>query len=230
MIPRDYITEWRAHAPWVQDAQVEQDLVICRALVGIFTHPVLQNAFAFRGGTALTEGRVTFNYRFQSEDPTPLPLRLKVEVNTREHFTEYGYESRPFSVSSRWFEGSCNITSYIIDELLGRKLRALYQRRKGRDLFDMATALSQGHADPAHIVAAFARYMAEGNHHVTRAQFEENLLTKIEDNRFLSDLPPLLATGQKWNAAEDAALVMEMLCPLLPGAPRKRKLSGLRGS
>ena len=33
MIPRDYITEWRTHAPWVQDFQVEQDLVISRALV-----------------------------------------------------------------------------------------------------------------------------------------------------------------------------------------------------
>ena len=41
MIPRDYITEWRAHAPWVQDFQVEQDLVISRALITIFTHPVL---------------------------------------------------------------------------------------------------------------------------------------------------------------------------------------------
>ena len=33
MIPRDYITEWRARAPWVQDAQVEQDLVVAGALV-----------------------------------------------------------------------------------------------------------------------------------------------------------------------------------------------------
>jgi hypothetical protein len=51
MIPRDYITEWRAQAPWVQDIQVEQDLVICRALVEVFTHPVLSKALAFRGGT-----------------------------------------------------------------------------------------------------------------------------------------------------------------------------------
>ena len=35
MIAKDYITEWRAHAPWVTDAQVEQDLVISRALVEI---------------------------------------------------------------------------------------------------------------------------------------------------------------------------------------------------
>jgi predicted nucleotidyltransferase component of viral defense system len=53
MIPRDYITEWRQQAPWAQDFQVEQDLIIFRALVAIFGHPVLSNAFAFRGGTAL---------------------------------------------------------------------------------------------------------------------------------------------------------------------------------
>lgn len=34
MIPRDYITTWRAQAPWVQDSQVEQDPVISRALFG----------------------------------------------------------------------------------------------------------------------------------------------------------------------------------------------------
>jgi hypothetical protein len=53
MIPRDYITEWRATAPWIDDAQVEQDLVISKALVDIFSNPVLCDALAFRGGTAL---------------------------------------------------------------------------------------------------------------------------------------------------------------------------------
>jgi predicted nucleotidyltransferase component of viral defense system len=53
VIPRDFITEWRAEAPWVQDFQVEQDLVISRALVEIFSHPLLREALAFRGGTAL---------------------------------------------------------------------------------------------------------------------------------------------------------------------------------
>jgi hypothetical protein len=37
VILRDFITEWRAEAPWVQDFQVEQDLVISRALVEIFS-------------------------------------------------------------------------------------------------------------------------------------------------------------------------------------------------
>jgi len=53
MIPRDYITTWRSEAPWVQDFQVEQDLVISKALVDIFSEPVLREALAFRGGTAL---------------------------------------------------------------------------------------------------------------------------------------------------------------------------------
>ena len=49
MIPRDHITEWRARAPWVPDVQVEQDLVISRALVGIFSHPVLSDGVPWKG-------------------------------------------------------------------------------------------------------------------------------------------------------------------------------------
>lgn len=176
MIPRDYITSWRAEAPWVQDIQVEQDLVICRALVEMFANPILANALALRGGTALyklyikpaarysedidlvqmsaepagpvmeairsvldpwlgaprwkqTEGRVTFVYRFSSEDTPPIGMRLKVETNTREHFAMHGFKTVPFSVSSRWFEGQCNIATYELDELLGKCARCISERR-----------------------------------------------------------------------------------------------------
>jgi len=53
MIPKDFITEWRASAPWVADRQVEQDLVISRALVELFSRKAIAKALAFRGGTAL---------------------------------------------------------------------------------------------------------------------------------------------------------------------------------
>ena len=53
MIPRDYITQWRERAPWSEDFQVEQDLVISRALVAVYSDPDLAEALAFRGGTAL---------------------------------------------------------------------------------------------------------------------------------------------------------------------------------
>ena len=53
MIPRDYITAWRHEAPWIEDLQVEQDLVISRALIEIFSQPLLRESLAFRGGTAI---------------------------------------------------------------------------------------------------------------------------------------------------------------------------------
>jgi len=53
MIPQRYILEWQQIAPWTNDAQVEQDLVISRVLVEIFQSPLLQRSLAFRGGTAL---------------------------------------------------------------------------------------------------------------------------------------------------------------------------------
>ena len=53
MIAKDYITAWRAHAPWVSDHQVEQDLVISRALVQMFGVAEIGRTLAFRGGTAL---------------------------------------------------------------------------------------------------------------------------------------------------------------------------------
>ncbi len=53
MIPRAYITEWSQQVPWQTNEQVEQDLVICRALVEIFSDEWLASKLAFRGGTAL---------------------------------------------------------------------------------------------------------------------------------------------------------------------------------
>ena len=69
-------------------------------------------------------------------------LRLKVEINTREHFAVFGFTRRPFSVASRWYSGTAAIATSELDELLATKLRALYQRRKGRDLFEPATGLA----------------------------------------------------------------------------------------
>jgi len=53
VIPAANITAWRRHAPWAEDRLVEQDLVLSRALVEMFRHPVVAEHAAFRGGTAL---------------------------------------------------------------------------------------------------------------------------------------------------------------------------------
>ena len=52
MIPQAYIIEWSNHVPWQTNEQVEQDLVICRAIVALFQYPYLAGNLAFRGGAA----------------------------------------------------------------------------------------------------------------------------------------------------------------------------------
>ncbi len=53
MIPQFSIQEWREQVPWNTDAMIEQDLIICRVLVCIFSDEFLASQLAFRGGTAL---------------------------------------------------------------------------------------------------------------------------------------------------------------------------------
>lgn len=67
MIPIPYIDAWRPEAPWQDDAMVEQDLVLSRALVEIFRVPELADALAFRGGTALHKLHLAPGARY-SED------------------------------------------------------------------------------------------------------------------------------------------------------------------
>ena len=205
MIPLAYITEWRNKAPWQDDFQVEQDLIIERALVEIFSDPFLKERMAFRGGTALHKlylqpqprysedidlvqmkaepiGEVldrlrtvldfigkakvevgdtmaTMKFRFESEIAPVIPLRLKIEINCREHFAELGWEKKDFSVQSNWFEGSCSLTTYKLEELLGTKIRALYQRRKGRDLYDLYQAFTKAKLDVETMLHCYHRYM-----------------------------------------------------------------------
>ncbi len=50
MIPSDLIAEWRSRTQWPTDEQVEQDLVLCRALVSLFEDVELADAVALRVG------------------------------------------------------------------------------------------------------------------------------------------------------------------------------------
>lgn len=67
MIPADFIVEWRGQTRWATDEQVEQDLVLSRALVAIFEDSDLSDMVALRGGTALHK-LVCSNDRAQSAD------------------------------------------------------------------------------------------------------------------------------------------------------------------
>jgi predicted nucleotidyltransferase component of viral defense system len=268
VIPLDFITEWRATAPWIEDSQVEQDLILSRALVEIFDVPRARETLAFRGGTALyklhlspparysedidlvqtvpgpigavldairarldawlgtprrtlKEGRVVLLYRMKSEGPTSLPMRLKIEINSREHFNVFGLLERGHEVRSRWFSGGAAIKTYQLEELLGTKLRALYQRKKSRDLFDLWTAHRTVGSDPARIVACFLRYLDDGGLRVSRAEFEANLAAKLADPTFARDVEPLLAPRAAWDIGDAARYACDQLLARLPGGPWK---------
>ncbi len=269
MIPQANITAWRSVAPWPDDAQVEQDLVLTRAVVELFTDQGLASTFALRGGTALNklyvqppsrysedidlvqtraapagvmldairskldpwlgsprrsraEGGVTLLYSFESEIPPVRPLRLKIEINTREHFTVLAFIRRTIAVQNPWFTGTVDVTTYELDELMGTKLRALYQRRKGRDLFDLWLCLEKKLIDPERVVTCFGKYMAHGNQQISRAQFERNLHEKQEHAAFQGDIQPLLATGVAYDAETAMLVVRKELIERLTGEPWRK--------
>jgi len=140
VIPQAHITAWRATAPWVDDAQVEQDLVLSRAVVEF-------------------------------------------------------------------------------DELLGTKLRALYQRRKGRDVFDLWRCLNRELVDANRVVKCFLAYMEREGASISRAEFERTLHEKQKKPSFLADLIPLLAEGVTYDAATAMTLIRKTLIERLPGEP-----------
>jgi predicted nucleotidyltransferase component of viral defense system len=157
------------------------------------------DAFLGKPTTKRKQASVVLLYRMASEIPPIVNLRLKIEVNTREHFTVIGFEKRPFEISSRWFSGSCELTTYDLNELLGTKLRALYQRRKGRDLFDLWFALTRGGAKSHRVVEVFQRYMEASGLTITREKFRRNLSLKMNDHDFLHDTDGLLLPGVVYN-------------------------------
>ena len=174
-------------------------------------------------------GVVNLVYRLTSEDTPPKPLRIKVEINTREHFQALPLQERKFQVESRWFSGEARIPIYATEELLGTKLRALYQRRKGRDLFDLAAALRELAPRREQVVDAFRRYMEQEGQRVTRPQFSQNLAAKLLHPGFADDCTPLLRLGTPFDLEEDVRLVEQELLSLLPD-PQANSAGGERSA
>ena len=246
MIPKIYITQWKKNAPWNNDYQVEQDLIIERALVEIFSDSELKEQLAFRGGTALHKlflkpqarysedidlvqikegvigdiltlirekleflGTAKYNssihnatliYRFESEMEPVVKLKLKIEINTREHYAVFGYKHYTHNIKSEWFKGNCKLTSYSIEELLSTKLRALYQRRKGRDLFDLYYAYQKLNPDSKKIIKGFKEYLSKDGLSVTSNEYAANMEDKILDSDFIGDTAALLRTEIEYDA------------------------------
>lgn len=117
-------------------------------------------------------------------------MRVKIEVNTFERSPAIETVRVGYAVRSSWFEGAADVTTFALPELVATKLRALYQRLKGRDLFDLWLAITQLGVDPAEIVAAFAPYRPHG---YTPGLAERNLREKLPRSIFRDDLRALVS-------------------------------------
>ncbi len=253
MIPTAFLQAWSAMAPWPDLRQVEQDLIICRALCDLFNAPALNNKIAFRGGTAIhkllfkqplrysddidlvqtqaepigttvdairdalswlgkcnreqTGHSMHLVFKFATEADPQAMLKLKVEINTREHESLFGPKLYPFAVESDWYQGKTEIVSFEPEELFGTKLRALLQRRKNRDLFDLHQGLEQLALAPDKLVACFDHYLTLEGKSITRAVAEQRMLEKLTRS-LTEDIAPLLPVGVRFND-EDAIHAFE---------------------
>ena len=274
MIPSQNIVAWGTVVPWADERQVEQDLIISRAIVAIFSDDVLRQELRFRGGTALNKlhfvpalrysedidlvrtsegpigpildrlravlepwlGRAQFDqspvapklrFRVDAENGSGT-IRLKVEINTREVTAFDPPATMSFHVSNPWFTGDADVHTFSREEMLATKLRALLQRDKGRDLYDLAHALERFNGlDPARVAALFVRYLEGGGQAISRAQAQQRMFAKLATPRFVLDMRPLLPAAQAEKLTEESTRelflnVFREFIDRLPGDPWAR--------
>ena len=252
MIPAQNIVAWGNVVPWADQRQVEQDLIISRALIDIFNDDLLSAQLRFRGGTALNKlhfpkplrysedidlvrttagpigpildqlrvvlepwlGRAQFDqspvapkfrFRVDAEDGSGVPIRLKVEINTREIDAYDPPQTLPLRIDNPWFARLAAIPTFSREEMLATKLRALLQRDKGRDLYDLSHALDVFHGlHVDRVTEMFGRYLQFAGQSISRAQAEERMFAKLANPRLLTDLRPLLPAAQAETLSDDA--------------------------
>ena len=134
----------------------------------------------------------------------------------------------PFSVQNDWFSGQCDALTYELDELVGTKVRALYQRLKGRDLFDVYTALASGELDLDRVMTAYDRYLRfVASHAPTYKEYVLNMDEKMQNPEFLGDTTDLLRPKLEYNPQAAWERVRdEIVAKLLPSKQVKDRKKG----
>jgi hypothetical protein len=140
-------------------------------------------------------------FKFTPEVDAQATLKLKVEINTREHASLLGVRRYPFAVENDWYHGKAEIVSFEPEELFGTKLRALLQRRRNRDLFDLHPGLEQLPLAPEKVIACFDHYLALEGKPITRAMAEQRMLEKLTRS-LTEDVAPMLPASVRWSDAD----------------------------
>lgn len=130
--------------------------------------------------------------RFRTTANSGRPLNVKVELDTFERSPARPTTVRALRVESAWFNGAADVATFAIEELVATKIRALFQRTKGRDLFDLWLAVTSVGVKPSDIAECFEPYRPAGwSTNLARM----NLEAKLRDERFVDDVRGLV---QDW--------------------------------
>lgn len=261
MIPNIFIQNWSHQVKWETPGQIEQDLIISRALVDLYNDPHIKDALVFRGGTALNKlfinppSRYSEDIDFVQKNADPIgqtinairevlkpwlgdpkwkitqrsakliykyesinksASKLKIEINTTENFQVLPLKTVPFSMDSDWFKGTADIITYELDELMAAKLRALYQRRKGRDLFDMWYVTERNLINVNRVFDIFSQYCKYNGVTITGEEFLKNLELKRNHRDFHMDMSVLLPSKLHWNFEEAYQFVVDNVISRMP--------------
>ena len=277
-ITRQDILAHQAVVPWAAQYQVEQDLLLCRAMVALFDDTFLSSQVAMRGGTLLHKVHLAPASRY-SEDidlvvvgtrpeehirravrrvlaevfgapkasawgTLKLALRnavqpsrvlrmtyslpsiiepgrmldIVIEANVTERKPHRSVVEIPFGFPFRGKSVQTRIKGYDIHEMLGTKMRAMFQRKRGRDLFDLYWALTKSTSpvDPSGIIESFQHYMKQERTTAGRAEFVGIFEAHLKDRGFCSDMEPLLRSGITYDPQSAGSFVKANLLSLLP--------------
>jgi predicted nucleotidyltransferase component of viral defense system len=277
-ITRQDILAHQAVVPWAAQYQVEQDLLLCRAMVALFEDKFLSSQIAMRGGTLLHKVHLAPPARYSEDidlvvvgtrppdhirrgirrvltevlgtpkasvwDTLVLAIRntvkpsrvlrmtystrsiiepnrtleIVVEANVTERKPHRAVVEMPFSFPFRDEPVQTRIKGFDLHEMLGTKMRAMFQRKRGRDLFDLYWALTKSPTpvDPAAIIASFKHYLKQERTKAGRAEFIGILDAHLNDRGFCSDMQPLLRTDISYDPQAAGKYVKTHLLNLLP--------------
>jgi len=277
-ITRQDILAHQAVVPWAAQYQVEQDLLLCRAMVALFDDKFLSSQIAMRGGTLLHKVHLAPPARYSEDidlvvvgarppdhirrairrvltdvlgtpkasvwDTLALAIRntvkpsrvlrmtysarsiiepnrmleIVVEANVTERKPHRAVVEMPFSFPFRDKAVQTHIKGFDIHEMLGTKMRAMFQRKRGRDLFDLYWALTKSPTpvDPTAIIASFEHYLKQEGTKAGRAEFIGILDNHLKDRGFCSDMQPLLRTDIAYDPQAAGKYVKTHLLNLLP--------------
>lgn len=272
MITHQHIADWGEVAPWNDQIQVEQDLIISRMLVDIFSDEFLRSELRFRGGTALNKlhfpsplrfsedidlvrvrqgkvgpildhirhciepwigkhPKITFShflaklfFRAETKNEETGAIRIKIEINTRENLSFDPPVCLPFTMENPWFSGEAMIPTYSREEMLATKLRALLQRNKGRDLYDLSYALEVFEdLDIERVIDLFGRYLEASEHSISKAEAQLRMFQKYNEWPLLVDIHSLLPIEKSKSLTEEVAEqafwnVFDNIVSQLPGS------------